>query len=180
MTASDDLNKLSWDRLHAWHRLWDELERASPQRVYVYSDRASIFAAGADIRELASFNEEQAAAYSACGQRLMDRIEGYRGQVTALVSGSCYGGALDLVLACHRILATRETLFCHPGVKLGIVTGFGGTVRLPEKVGASAANWMFVSGKPLNATDAWRLGLVAHVFETHADMVDWARAEPRN
>jgi enoyl-CoA hydratase/carnithine racemase len=90
----------------------------------------------------------------------MQKINDLDQTTTAAINGYCHGGALDLALACDRRVASPNATFCHPGVGLGIITGWGGTQRLPRLVGATNASMMFFTAKPINAEEALRIGLI--------------------
>ena len=81
----------------------------------------------------------------------------------AAINGFCFGGALDLALSCRRRIAVATAEFCHPGVGLGIITGWGGTQRLPRLVGETAALEMFMTARRVSAEDALRIGLIDEV-----------------
>ena len=83
----------------------------------------------------------------------------------AFVNGFCFGGALDLALSCDQRIATPNALFCHPGANLGIMTGWGGTQRLPKLVGEAFALEMFLTAKRVNANEALRIGLVDEIYD---------------
>jgi len=94
------------------------------------------------------------------GQSLMKRIEDLPITTVAAINGYCFGGGLDLALACKKRFASHDTLFCHPGVGLGIITGWGGTQRLPRLVGEGPAMEMLLTASRLTAKEAMRIGLV--------------------
>jgi Enoyl-CoA hydratase/carnithine racemase len=81
-------------------------------------------------------------------------------ETRALINGACYGGALDLALACDRRIASSSATFCHPGVGLGIMTGWGGTQRLPRLVGEANAFELLFTATPISAETAFRIGLI--------------------
>ena len=83
--------------------------------------------------------------------------------VIAAIRGYCIGGGLDLALACHARVAARDAVFAHPGVTLGIITGWGGTQRLPRLIGRGRALEMFVTGGRIGAEQALAWGLVNEV-----------------
>ena len=93
------------------------------------SGRARLFAAGADMAEMRRFSAADAYDFARHGQELFDAIEGLPCITVALIDGDCFGGALDLALSFDLRFATPRSRFAHPGAKLGIVTGFGGTSR---------------------------------------------------
>jgi enoyl-CoA hydratase/carnithine racemase len=73
------------------------------------------------------------------------------------------GGGLDLALACHMRIAHPHSIFGHRGAALGLITGWGGTQRLPRLIGRSHALKMFVAAEKLTAAQAWEIGVVSKV-----------------
>jgi 3-hydroxyacyl-CoA dehydrogenase/enoyl-CoA hydratase/3-hydroxybutyryl-CoA epimerase len=125
------------------------------------------FLAGADINLIASLSTEAEAADKAeQGQTIYNRIEDLTIPTVVCVDGVCLGGGLELSLACKTIIASNspKTSLGLPEVKLGIIPGFGGTYRLPRKIGLPNALDMILTGKTLRADKAKRLGLVAEVY----------------
>jgi enoyl-CoA hydratase len=90
------------------------------------------FSAGADLKEIALLTGPEAYEFSRIGQTLMNAVEQFPAPVYAAVSGYCMGGGLDLALACHRRIASQSAVFGHRGAALGLITGWGGTQRLPS------------------------------------------------
>jgi enoyl-CoA hydratase/carnithine racemase len=80
--------------------------------------------------------------------------------VIAAVSGYCMGGGLDLALACHRRIVAPNAVFGHRGASLGLITGWGGTQRLPRLIGKGRALQMFLAAEKISAAEALRVGLV--------------------
>ena len=80
--------------------------------------------------------------------------------VVAAIRGYCLGGGLDLALACHGRVATFDASFGHPGAALGLVTGWGGTQRLPRLIGKATALQMLLTADRIPATQALSMGLV--------------------
>ena len=95
----------------------------------IFTGTSDVFAAGADLREIDKVTVDEAKAFAERGQRLMNVVETLPDTVAA-INGFCFGGALDLALSCKRRIAVVTAEFCHPGVALGIITGWGGT-QLP-------------------------------------------------
>jgi enoyl-CoA hydratase/carnithine racemase len=120
-------------------------------------------AVGADINELAQLTGTEAFEFSRDGQRVLSAIERAPLPVVAAIQGYCMGGGLDLALACHTRIATRDAVFAHPGGALGILTGWGGTQRLTRLVGRARALEMFASGRKLDASEAAAWGLVSRI-----------------
>ncbi|HYH84288.1 MAG TPA: enoyl-CoA hydratase/isomerase family protein, partial [Pyrinomonadaceae bacterium] len=118
---------------------------------------------GADIRELQSLTPESAREFAARGQQLFQRIADARQLTIAAVNGFCMGGGLDFALACRVRVASHQAVFAHPGARLGIITGWGGTQRLPALVGTARAFEMFTTARRLTADEAFEIGLVSRV-----------------
>jgi enoyl-CoA hydratase len=125
----------------------------------IFTGTSDVFAAGADLREIDGVTVYEAKEFAERGQRLMNAVEALPDTVAA-INGFCFGGALDLALSCKRRIALATAEFCHPGVGLGIITGWGGTQRLPRLVGEAAALEMFMTAKRVSAEDALRIGLI--------------------
>ncbi len=128
-----------------------------------------VFAAGADLADIESLTPADAPAFAEAGQALFRRLEDLDALVLAAVDGPCFGGALDLALSCDLLAASPRALFAHPGARLGIVTGWGGTRRLPRQVGGPAARAAFVSGRALDPGAAAELGLVQELLPVEGD-----------
>src|SRR6185436_6227437 len=143
----------------------------------ISSGRPGIFAAGADMAEMAWFTPFEAYEFAALGQQVFAEIERLPCLTVALIDGDCFGGALDLVLAFDFRFATPRARFAHPGARLGIVTGFGGTSRWRKVLSHPAANQLFLANRVLTAEEALRMKLVDRVAESHDDAI--ARLAPR-
>jgi enoyl-CoA hydratase/carnithine racemase len=129
------------------------------------------FAAGAEIAEVARLTAGDAFAFSRRGQAVLGTIAASAKPVVAAIRGYCIGGGLDLALACHARIAAADAVFAHPGVRLGIITGWGGTQRLPRLIGRGGAMEMLVTGGRICASEALAWGLVGKVSE-HGELVD--------
>jgi enoyl-CoA hydratase len=121
------------------------------------------FAVGAEISELASLTPALAFEFSRYGQSVMRAVANSPKPVIAAIRGYCIGGGLDLALACHARIASRDAVFAHPGGSLGIITGWGGTQRLPRLIGCSRALEMLATGRRLDAREALNCGLVEKI-----------------
>ncbi len=105
------------------------------QRPLVITGGHRFFSAGADLAEIAALTGPDAYRFSQMGQALMNAIEQFPAPVYAAIEGYCMGGGLDLALACHGRVASPAAVFGHRGAVLGLITGWGGTQRLPRLVG---------------------------------------------
>ena len=124
-------------------------------------DRA--FIAGADIKELATLTPSSARAMARQGQALCDLIERCGRPVIAALNGVALGGGCELAMACSVRLAADTATIGQPEINLGLMPGFGGTQRLPRLVGEGRALEILLSGAPIDATEAHRIGLVNRV-----------------
>ena len=121
------------------------------------------FAVGAEISELANLTAASAFEFARRGQSVMRTVANSPKPVVAAIRGYCMGGGLDLALACHKRIASSDAVFAHPGGSLGIITGWGGTQRLPRMIGRSRAIEMLVTGQRMDATEALNCGLVEKI-----------------
>ena len=128
----------------------------------VIAGNRQFFSVGADLNEIAALTLSGPEAYefSAMGQALMNAIASYPAPVIAAIEGHCMGGGLDLALACHRRIAAPHAVFGHRGAALGLMTGWGGTQRLPRLIGKSRALELFIAAEKVSAARALEIGLV--------------------
>ena len=148
----------------------DAAEKGEVRGLILISGKKNNFIAGADIREFESMvtgKDVEDAVLATIG--LFDRIEKLRVPVVAAIHGFCLGGGLELAMACHYRIATREegTRLGLPEVKLGIFPGLNGTVRSIELAGAMDAMQMMLTGRMLRPGHARAIGLVDQLVPTH-------------
>ncbi len=122
------------------------------------------FIAGADITEMQDATIEQAREISERGMQVMHALEALPVPVIALVNGFALGGGCELALACDWILAAENAVFGQPEVNLGIPPGFGGTQRLPRRIGPARALELLTTARQVKAQEAAAIGLVNHVY----------------
>lgn len=135
----------------------------STVRSVVITGTQEAFAAGADLEEVSALTPIEALRFSALGQSLMRAIESCPKPVIAAIRGYCLGGGFDLALACHLRIAAADARFGHSGGSLGIITGWGGTQRLPRLIGRARAAELLLTGNIIGATQAWLWKLVTCV-----------------
>jgi enoyl-CoA hydratase/carnithine racemase len=121
------------------------------------------FVAGADISQLAVQTPVEGSETSIRGQRVLDFIENLGKPVIAAVNGYALGGGCELAMACTLRVASDNARFGQPEVKLGILPGYAGTQRLPRLVGKGRAFEILLSGEPITAEEAYRIGLINRV-----------------
>jgi enoyl-CoA hydratase/carnithine racemase len=121
------------------------------------------FVAGADISELAVQTPVEGKETSIRGQKTLDLIENLGKPVIAALNGYALGGGCEIAMACTLRIASENATLGQPEVKLGIIPGYAGTQRLPRLVGKGRALEIILTGDPVSAQEAYRIGLVNHV-----------------
>lgn len=121
------------------------------------------FVAGADISEFLKVKGDEAIAFMSRGQRIFDKIEAFDRPVIAAVNGFALGGGNELALCCDIRIAAENAVFGQPEVNLGIIPGYGGTQRLPRRIGPGKAKEVILADERVNAQEALRIGLVERV-----------------
>lgn len=137
------------------------------------------FVAGADIREMTAMTEDQGEFYARSMHAVTLALEAVPVPVIACVDGFALGGGCELALAADFIYASERAQFGQPEVNLGLVPGFGGSVRLQQRIGLGMARELIYTGRRIDAHDAHRLGLVNRVLPTREDLLAAAAATIR-
>ncbi|MDT5293908.1 MAG: enoyl-CoA hydratase [Acidobacteriota bacterium] len=158
-------NSLSVATLSELSRAFSNLAVREDLSAIIFTGTRDAFASGADIRELQTLTPASAREFALRGQELFGRIAGARRLTVAAVNGFCMGGGLDLALACRVRVATPAAVFAHPGARLGIITGWGGTQRLARLVGNARALEMFLTAARIDGRRAHEIGLVDELNE---------------
>jgi enoyl-CoA hydratase/carnithine racemase len=178
LESHSGLNIIRLTSLDGTNRLTAELVRSLTTRIFDLASFAApllitgndrFFSAGADLTEISTLDGPVGYEFSKIGQTLMAEISDFPAPVYAAISGYCMGGGLDLALACHHRIASPNSTFGHRGAALGLITGWGGTQRLPRLIGRGRALQMFVAAEKLNAHEAMELGLVDAIDENPLD-----------
>lgn len=153
-------NPLSVETLKSLVETFDKLNSNQTIKTIIFTGSGNTFAAGANLREVAGLNEVTAVGFGLRGQNLIRKIFRTKKQTIAVIEGFCMGGALDLALSCQMRIASPDSFFAHPGAKLGIITGWGGTQILPRLIGQKKALEMLLTAKRINADEALQIGLI--------------------
>jgi enoyl-CoA hydratase/carnithine racemase len=164
MISDDGTNRLSIARVGAFTEAITLLAAQKPAKLII-TGNPHFFSAGADLHEIAALTAPEAFRFAKMGQRLMNVVAAFPAPTVAAIHGYCMGGGLDLALACERRIAGPHAIFGHRGAALGLITGWGGTQRLPRVVGRSRAIEMFIAAEKLNAKRALAFGLVEAVVD---------------
>ena len=155
------LNALSYALVKDLSLAMQELDRDKEIRVIIVTGGDKVFAAGADIKEMADRGPFDERIHERLGYR--DQINKITKPVIAAVSGFALGGGCELAMSCDMIIASETARFGQPEVNLGIIPGSGGTQRLTHLVGKHRAMELVLTGDIINAVDAERFGLINRV-----------------
>ena len=154
----------------------DEAARDEATKVIVITGAGEkAFVAGADIEELSVQTPVSGREHARRGQALFDRIERLGKPVIAAVNGFALGGGCELAMACSMRLAADSAKFGQPEINLGLIPGYAGSQRLPRLVGRGRALELLLTGNPISADEAYRIGLVNRVVPA-AQLMTEARA----
>ncbi len=161
LDAGSRFNKLSITTIRELKRAFIQLEEDESANVIVLSGYpGESFAVGADIGQMVHFSPNDAFHFAELGQSLFDQIESCSKPVIAALNGITMGGGCDLAMSCDIRIAVEGLRIGHSGAKLGIITGFCGTHKLPRIVGKNYAREIFMTSDIYSATEALQMGLV--------------------
>lgn len=158
------LNALNREVLEGIARILRDVRHEASVRVLIVTgagDRA--FVAGADIAAMSEMSTIEGQEFMRLGHRVMQTFEDLPIPVIAAVNGFALGGGLEMALACDLILASEKARFGQPEINLGIIPGFGGTQRLPHRIGQARARELIMTGEMFDAKAALEWGLVNRV-----------------
>jgi enoyl-CoA hydratase len=174
LNRPDQLNALSGELMDQLVAALQELDEDEAIRCIVLGGSERVFAAGADIAELAEGTP--IALYQNRRIDRWDAIRALRTPLLAAVSGYCLGGGCELAMACDLIVASETARFGQPEINLGVLPGAGGTQRLTRAVGKALAMDMILTGRMITAEEARAAGLVARVVVREAWLDEAKRA----
>jgi enoyl-CoA hydratase len=173
LNRPQQLNALSYGLVKETALAFEELDRDSDVRVMIVTGGEKVFAAGADIKEMADAGPFDERVQGRLAFR--DRINQISKPMIAAVSGYALGGGCELALSCDIIVASETARFGQPEINLGTIPGSGGTQRLTRLVGKYRAMEMVLAGDFIEADEAKRLGLVNKVVPVES-LMDEAKA----
>jgi enoyl-CoA hydratase len=159
------LNAINQDMLTALDLAVHDVAADLSVRCVVLAGHGKAFAAGADIAGMQDYTAEEAERFAGLGQKVLSGLENLHCPTIAAVGGFALGGGCELAMACDMIFAGARAKFGQPEVRLGVIPGFGGTQRLPRRVGRSAALDLCLTARMVGAEEALRMGLVSRVVE---------------
>ena len=160
----DKLNALNLTVIAELTAAFEQLRDDPAVRAVLFTGAGEkAFIAGADIAGLSKLDPQAARENATRGQRLTLVMEGLGKPVLAAINGFALGGGCELALACTLRVAAEGVRIGQPEVKLGVICGYGGTQRLPRLVGRGRALELLLTGEPIDAAEALRIGLVNRV-----------------
>ena len=172
----ESTNTLSQDVIAEFDSILDKLTTDTPRGLVIMSGKKGGFIAGADIREFEDFsNAAEVTGLVNQGHAVFAKLEKLKCPTVAAVAGFCVGGGYELALCCKYIMAldVPETRVGLPEIKLGIMPGLGGTVRLNERVGSMKGMTAMLTGKLYRVRQAKALGMIDEVVSRHSNL-RWA------
>jgi len=153
----------------------DEIDADPEVRVLIITGAGDkSFVAGADIAWMFKMSQPTCRKFAAFGEYVMRKLELMEKPVIAAINGFALGGGCELAMACDIRLASDKAVFAQPEVGLGVIPGFGGTQRLPRLIGEGRAKELTYTGDVINAEEAFRMGLVNHVYPAE-ELMDEAK-----
>ena len=165
LNRPDALNALSLSLLGDFARALDEVATSDARALLIMGAGAKAFCAGADIKELTGRSLIEQRRGTELGQSTFARLDRLPIPSVAVINGYAFGGGLELALACTFRIATRNAKMGLPEIKLGLIPGYGGTQRLPRAIGEARAMEMILTGRTIDAEEAYRFGLVNRILD---------------
>jgi enoyl-CoA hydratase/carnithine racemase len=160
----EKLNALNRIVIEELHDCFQALQQDNEVRAVILTGAGEkAFVAGADINELAVQTPVEGKTTSLRGQAVLNLIENLGKPAIAAINGYALGGGCEIAMACTLRIASENARLGQPEVKLGIIPGYAGTQRLPRLVGKGRALELILSGDPITAQEAYRIGLVNQV-----------------
>jgi len=156
-------NALTLELRQELYRILKDVDSDETTRAVIITGAGEAFAAGADIRAMQAYTVEDAIESSLQGSRVFLFIEKMGIPIIAAVNGWALGGGLELALACDIRICSDNAKFGQPEVRIGILPGYGATIRLPRIIGIARAKEMIYFGNIISARDAEKIGLVSSV-----------------
>lgn len=164
------LNALNTAILKELDAAFTEVAEDNSILAVVLTGEGRAFVAGADISEMKSKNAIEGEIFGKLGASVFRKIELLPKPVIAAVNGFALGGGCELAMSCDIRLASAKAKFGQPEVGLGITPGFSGTQRMPRLIGMGKAKELIYTADIIDAAEAYRIGLVNHVYEPEALM----------
>jgi len=155
------MNALNIDMLEDLRKVFRVIEKDIETLVVIITGGKKLFCVGADISQVAKFNSPlDVHDFTIRAHSVFNTIERFEKPVIAAINGAAMGGGCELALVCDIRIASDTAFFGLPEIKIGVIPGAGGTQRLPRLIGPGHAKNMLFTGDPIDASEAYRIGLV--------------------
>ena len=168
LNRPEALNALSFALIRDLAARLDEVAKSDARALIITGAGTKAFCAGADIKELTGRGLMAQKQGGEFGQATFAKLDTLPMPSVAVINGYAFGGGMELALACTFRLATRNAKMGTPEIKLGLIPGYGGTQRLPRVVGEARALEMVMTGRTVDAEEAYRIGLVSRLIDGDA------------
>ncbi len=166
------LNILDLDVLAEFSSILDELKDDDSANIIVITGAGEkAFCCGDDVKPMLTLDPKLAREWVTIGQQTLHKVEEFEKPIIAAINGYTVGGGMELALACDFRVASEKAKFGLPEVKLGVTCSFGGLQRLPRLVGTGMAKWLAISGRIIDAQEAYRIGMVEFITP-HEELMD--------
>lgn len=158
-------NVLARNVLKNLKEVLENLRDDSEVRVILFKGEGRFFSAGADIKEFTLMSDEiPLDEIAVLGQSVFEIVEDYPKPVIAAIHGAALGGGLELAMSCHIRLVAENAKLGLPELQLGLIPGYGGTIRLANIVGSAKAAELMFTSEHVSGEEAYRIGLANHVY----------------
>lgn len=172
---SPPVNSLGPQMMEGLNKCWEQCNANPEVKAMVLTGTKNFFMAGADIPNLLKMvktgDKAQITHFLKAGMEVFNKFENGPKPMVAAVNGDAFGGGCELTMICHARVALAKAKFGLPELNLGLIPALGGTQRLPRLIGLQAAVNQTLSSKPMNATQAHKLGLVDMVVKNPQELI---------
>jgi enoyl-CoA hydratase len=165
LNRPEALNALSFALIRDLGRVFDEVAASDARALLITGAGSKAFCAGADIKELTGRSLMAQRQGAEIGQATFAKLDRLPMPSVAIINGYAFGGGVELALSCTLRIAIRNAKMGLPEVKLGLIPGYGGTQRLPRVIGEARALDMIMTGRTIDAEEAYRIGLVNRLID---------------
>jgi len=162
--SNPPMNVLAVEVLHELDAAIKKVEKTDA-KVVVLRGEGKTFCAGANIKQMAEFDRSKGIKFGKLGQSVMMGVERSKKVYIACIHGFAMGGGCEISLACDFRVAEKSATIGQPEIKIGIITGFGGTQRLPPLIGLGRAKDLLITGRSISGEEAHKIGLVDRLVE---------------
>ncbi len=159
------LNALRRQTLAELGQVLSEFGERDLDRALIITGSGTAFCAGGDVKAMAKMTSREAAEFAEEAHQVLRKMEGVPKPIIAAVNGAALGAGSDLAISCDIVIASEKASFGDPSARMGIITPFGGTSRLPNVVGPLRAKYLFMTADAISAEEAHQIGMANRVVK---------------